>query len=148
MEPFWPLKSPGSLIAGEQAQVVLEAAVVTFCGPAQEILVFSPDRPGFARVIYNPGQGRRRVLQQDSLEASIEAEECGYRLTLTARAYAPDVFCMVSKADPAASTDGGMATILPGPGGRCLSAWHFPPSFWLPIWQSSLMSHACQFLSW
>ena len=56
MEPFWPLKSPGSLIAGEQAQVVLEAAVVTFCGPAQEILVFSPDRPGFARVIYNPAR--------------------------------------------------------------------------------------------
>ena len=56
MEPFWPLKSPGSLIAGEQAQVVLEAAVVTFCGPAQEILVFSLDRPGFARVIYNPAR--------------------------------------------------------------------------------------------
>ena len=65
--------------------MVLEAAMVTFCGPAQEILVFSPDRPGFARVIYNLA-GRRRVLQQDSLEASIEAEECGYRLTLTARA--------------------------------------------------------------
>ena len=70
--------------------------------------------------------------QQDSLEASIEAEECGYRLTLTARAYAPDVFCMVDKVDPAASTDGGMATILPGPAGRCLSAWHFPPPLWLP----------------
>lgn len=34
--------------------MVLEAAVVAFCDPAQEILVFSPDRPGFARVIYNP----------------------------------------------------------------------------------------------
>ena len=33
--------------------MVLEAAVVAFCGPTQEILVFSPDRPGFARVIYN-----------------------------------------------------------------------------------------------
>lgn len=36
--------------------MVLEAAVVTFCGPAQEILVFSPDQPGFAGVIYNPAR--------------------------------------------------------------------------------------------
>ena len=114
MEPFWPLKSPGSLIAGEQAQVVLEAAVVTFCGPAQEILVFSRDRPGFARVIYNPAEVVDQALRPDPLEASVEAEDCGYRLTLTARAYALDAFCMVDKVDPAASIDGGMATLLPG----------------------------------
>ncbi len=121
-----------SVSAGGQAQVILEAAVAAFGDPTQEILVASPDRPGFARVIYNPAEVVDQALRQGPLEASIEAEECGYRLTLTARAYAPDVFCMVSKADPAASTDGGMATILPGPGDRCLSAWHFPPPLWLP----------------
>lgn len=92
--------------------MVLEAAVVTFCGPAQEILVFSPDRPGFARVIYNPAEVVDQALRQGPLEASIEAEDCGYRLTLTARAYACDAFCMVGKVDPAASIDGGMAALI------------------------------------
>ncbi|WP_339345653.1 hypothetical protein [Bifidobacterium apis] len=128
--------------------MVLEAAVVAFCDPAQEILVFSPDRPGFARVIYNPAEVVDQTLRQGPLEASTEAEDCGYRLTLTARAYACDVFCMVDKVDPAASTDGGMATILSGPGGRCLSARHFPPPRWLANWPPLFMSHACQFLSW
>ena len=45
-----------SIPAGGQARVVLEAAVATFGDPAQEILVASPDRPGFARVIYNPAR--------------------------------------------------------------------------------------------
>lgn len=34
--------------------MVLETAVFAFGDPTQEILVFSPDWPGFARVIYNP----------------------------------------------------------------------------------------------
>lgn len=77
-----------SVPAGGQAQVILEAAVAAFGDPTQEILVASPDRPGFARVIYNPAEVVDQALRQGPLEASIEAEDCGYRLTLTARAYA------------------------------------------------------------
>ena len=103
-----------SIPAGGQAQVVLEAAVTTFGDPAQEILVANSDQPGFARVIYNPAEVVDQALRPDPFEASIEAEDRGYRLTLTARTYARDVFCMVDKVDPAASIDGGMATLLPG----------------------------------
>ena len=103
-----------SIPAGRQAQVVLEASVAAFGDPAQEILVAGPDRPGFARVIYNPAEVVDQALRPDPLEASIAVEDRGYRLTLTARAYARDVFCMVDKVDPAASIDGGMATLLPG----------------------------------
>ena len=105
MKPFWPIKLPGFLYrqgGGGQAQVILEAAVAAFGDPTQEILVASPDRPGFARVIYNPAEVVDQALRQGPLEASIEAEDCGYRLTLTARAYACDAFCMVGKVDPAA----------------------------------------------
>ena len=45
-----------SIPAGRQAQVVLEASVAAFGDPAQEILVAGPDRPGFARVIYNSAE--------------------------------------------------------------------------------------------
>ena len=103
-----------SIPAGGQAQVVLEAAVATFGDPAQEILVANSDQPGFARAIYNPAEVVDQALRPDPLEASIEAEDRGYRLTLTARTYARDVFCMVDKVDPAASIDGGMVTLLPG----------------------------------
>ena len=88
--------------------------MATYGGPAQEILVASTDRPSFARVIYNPAEVFDQALRPDSLEAPIGAEDYGYRLTLTARTYARDAFCMVDKVDPAASIDGGMATLLPG----------------------------------
>ena len=74
----------------------------------------SPDWPDFARVVYNSAEVVDQALRPDPLEASIEAEDCGYRLTLTARTYARDAFCMVDKVDPAAAIDGGMATLLPG----------------------------------
>ena len=105
---------PGLHTGRGQARVVLEAAAATFGDPAQEILVANPDRPGFARVVYNPAEVVDQALRPDPLAASIEAEDCGYRLTLTARTYARDAFCMVDKVDPAAAIDGGMATLLPG----------------------------------
>ena len=38
----------------------------------------------------------------------------GYELTVTAKAYARDVFCMVDKVDQDARISGGMVTLLPG----------------------------------
>lgn len=96
--------------------VDLPAELAAFGDPANEILVATPADPasGFARVVYNPAEVIDQRLTADPIEVDVAAEDGGYALTVTARAYARDVFCMVDKVDPAARIDGGLATLLPG----------------------------------
>ena len=48
------------------------------------------------------------------MTVAVEATGDGYDLTVSAKAYARDVFCMVDKVDPQARIDGGLVTLLPG----------------------------------
>ena len=84
--------------------------------PANEILVATPDAPsfGFARTIYNPAEVIDQNLSADPVTVTVKAADGGYDLTVTANAYARDVFCMVDKVDPQARIDGGLDTLLPG----------------------------------
>ncbi|MEK0305942.1 glycoside hydrolase family 2 protein [Bifidobacterium favimelis] len=100
-----------------QACLLLDPQVATCDDPARQVLVASPadDRQGpFSRVIYNPAEVVDQALDPSPLQGHVEAVEHGYRLTLDARSYARDIFCMVDKVDPQARIDGGMDTLLPG----------------------------------
>ena len=49
-----------------------------------------------------------------ALETSAKAVEGGVELTVTARSYVRDLFCMADKIDAKASVDAGMVSLLPG----------------------------------
>jgi beta-mannosidase len=53
-------------------------------------------------------------LASHPIEAAVTPADGGYAITVTATAYARDVFCMADKVDQDARVDGGMATLLPG----------------------------------
>lgn len=110
--------------AGKPGHVTLalDETVATFGDPNGEILVATPvaaaadgDCGGeFARAIYNPADVIDQSLDREPIEATVTAAGDGYALTVTAKAYARDVFCMVDKVDQAATIDGGLVTLLPG----------------------------------
>ena len=105
-----------ALEACGHTDVVLPTDLTAFGDVTDEILVATPSdvSSGFARVIYNPAEVIDQQLAADPVAVSIEPEDGGYALTVTARTYARDVFCMVDKVDPAARIDGGLVTLLPG----------------------------------
>ena len=100
----------------DHCDVPLPADLTAFGDPANEILVATPDAPsfGFARTIYNPAEVIDQNLSADPVTVTVKAADGGYDLTVTANAYARDVFCMVDKVDPQARIDGGLDTLLPG----------------------------------
>ena len=113
--------------AGKPGHVTLTLAeaVASFDDPCGEIIVATPtsvadvdaaDTAGdaFARVIYNPSDVIDQSLDRTPLDATVVAAGDGYDLTVTARAYARDVFCMVDKVDADARINGGMVSLLPG----------------------------------
>ena len=104
------------LEANGHRDVPLPAEVSAFGDPADEIIVATPSDPqaGFARAVYNPAEVIDQDLAADPVSVEAVAVDGGCELTVTARAYARDVFCMVDKVDPCATVDGGMVTLLPG----------------------------------
>ncbi|WP_240541603.1 glycoside hydrolase family 2 protein [Bifidobacterium callimiconis] len=94
--------------------LALNAEVGGFDDPTNEIIVATPCDDAFARVIHNPAEIIDQKLERSPLEAAARAVGGGYEITVTARAYARDVFCMVDKVDENASISGGMTTLLPG----------------------------------
>ena len=104
------------LEANGHRDVPLPAEVSAFGDPADEIIVATPSDPqaGFARAVYNPAEVVDQDLAADPVSVEAVAVDGGCELTVTARAYARDVFCMVDKVDPCATVDGGMVTLLPG----------------------------------
>ena len=105
------------------AAFTLPADVAAFGDPTGEIIVavadadptVAADAPAFARVVYNPAEVIDQRLDAAPLDATCAVDpDGGYTLSVTARTYARDVFCMVDKVDADARIDGGMVTLLPG----------------------------------
>lgn len=102
------------------AELALDAEVTAFGDAMSEIIVATPCAaaavagPAFARAVYNPAEVIDQRLDARPLSAVVAVADGGYELTVTARSYARDVFCMVDKIDADARIDGGMATLLPG----------------------------------
>ena len=100
--------------------LALDEAVAGFGDVNGEILVATPVAADgvagaqFARVICNPADVIDQRLDRNPFEATVAVMDDGYDLTVTAKAYARDVFCMVDKVDQDARIDGGMVTLLPG----------------------------------
>lgn len=103
-----------SLGAVDHVTVYLEPEVATFADASSEIIVAVADQPGFARAVFNGAEVIGQKLQAKPLDVKVEKTDHGYAMTLTAHAYARDVFCMADKVDADASVDGGMVTLLPG----------------------------------
>lgn len=56
----------------------------------------------------------RNVLRELALSAAAVAVEDGVELTVTAKSYVRDLFCMADKVDAKASVAEGMVSLLPG----------------------------------
>lgn len=56
----------------------------------------------------------RNVLREIALSAAAVAVEDGVELTVTAKSYVRDLFCMADKVDAKASVAEGMVSLLPG----------------------------------
>ena len=94
----------------------LDESVATFGDPANELIVATPSDDAFPRVILNGAEiiDQRLAAPADAFSATAERTADGMELTVTARGYVRDLFCMVDKVDPAARVDEGMVSLLPG----------------------------------
>ncbi len=94
----------------------LDESVATFGDPANELIVATPSDDAFPRVILNGAEiiDQRLAAPADALSATAGRTADGVELTVTARGYVRDLFCMVDKVDPAARVDEGMVSLLPG----------------------------------
>ncbi|PKV08619.1 beta-mannosidase [Bifidobacterium pseudolongum subsp. pseudolongum] len=94
----------------------LDESVATFGDPANELIVATPSDDAFPRVILNGAEiiDQRLAAPADAFSATAGRTADGVELTVTARGYVRDLFCMVDKVDPAARVDEGMVSLLPG----------------------------------
>ncbi|RYQ23463.1 beta-mannosidase [Bifidobacterium pseudolongum subsp. pseudolongum] len=94
----------------------LDESVATFGDPANELIVATPSDDAFPRVILNGAEiiDQRLAAPADAFSATAGRAADGMELTVTARGYVRDLFCMVDKVDPAARVDEGMVSLLPG----------------------------------
>ncbi|RYQ62327.1 beta-mannosidase [Bifidobacterium pseudolongum subsp. pseudolongum] len=94
----------------------LDESVATFGDPANELIVATPSDDAFPRVIFNGAEiiAQRLAAPADAFSATAGRTADGMELTVTARGYVRDLFCMVDKVDPAARVDEGMVSLLPG----------------------------------
>lgn len=94
----------------------LDESVATFGDPANELIVATPSDDAFPRVIFNGAEiiDQRLAAPADAFSATAGRTADGVELTVTARGYVRDLFCMVDKVDPAARVDEGMVSLLPG----------------------------------
>lgn len=97
--------------------IPLSEDLTTFDDTANELLIASAvDSESFARVFYNPAEviDQRLAAPAEAFTAEAKAVDGGYELTVTARSYVRDLFCMVDKVDPQARVAQGMVSLLPG----------------------------------
>lgn len=94
----------------------LDESVATFGDPANELIVATPSDDAFPRVIFNGAEiiDQRLAAPADAFSATAGRTADGMELTVTARGYVRDLFCMVDKVGPAARVDEGMVSLLPG----------------------------------
>ncbi|WP_288264342.1 beta-mannosidase [uncultured Bifidobacterium sp.] len=83
---------------------------------ANELIVATPSDNAFPRVIFNGAEiiDQRLAAPADAFSATAEHTADGVELTVTAREYVRDLFCMVDKVDPDAHVEEGMVSLLPG----------------------------------
>ena len=103
--------------AGDHQGIPLSEDLTTFDDTANELLIASAvDSESFARIVYNPAEviDQRLAAPAEAFTAEAKAVDGGYELTVTARSYVRDLFCMVDKVDPQARVAQGMVSLLPG----------------------------------
>lgn len=83
---------------------------------ANELIVATPSDNAFPRVIFNGAEiiDQRLAAPADAFSATAEHTADGVELTVTAREYVRDLFCMVDKVDPDAHVEEGMVSLLQG----------------------------------
>lgn len=119
------IKLDGTVLASEEFEVTLDAVdhlglplaeeTVAFEDPNNELLVATPSDDAFARVVYNPAEViDQNLVKNEAFEAVAVRAGDGVELTVTAKQYLRDVFCMVDKVDAHASVAEGLVSLLPG----------------------------------
>lgn len=111
-----------SLKAGQSGHIRLNDNVAHATDLTQEVIVAtasadpSTNGPAFERTIFDCAEVIDQKLAQPSeaFSATCEPAEGGYLLTVTAKSYVRDLFCMVDKVDAHAQVDQGMISLLPG----------------------------------
>lgn len=99
--------------ANSQYTLTLPNDLFRFGDRSREILVASADH-GFARTIYDPVDIIEQKLDSDPFDSFLAETADGYMITVTARSYVRDLFCMADKVCPTVSVDNGMVSLLPG----------------------------------
>ena len=76
----------------------------------------TPSDNAFARVIFNPAEiiDQKLAAPAEAFSTAAVAVEDGVELTVTAKSYVRDLFCMADKVDVQASVAEGMVSLLPG----------------------------------
>lgn len=94
----------------------LNEDIVSYGDAGNELVVATPSDNAFARVVFNPAEiiDQKLAAPADAFETSAKAVEGGVELTVTARSYVRDLFCMVDKVDAKASVTEGMVSLLAG----------------------------------
>ncbi len=112
----------GSVLAEAAVDVRVTARGVVTIALPEEIAAFG-DRGsevieivlgGFGRTVFNPADVVDQRLDAFALEASAVRTEQGYRVVVSARSYARDVFLAVDRVDPCATVDAGLVSLLAG----------------------------------
>ena len=101
--------------AGQQLHVILPDNLKKFDEPTNEIIVATAE--GFEQVIYNPSEVIDQQLQapKDAFNSRVtKLSDTSYELTVTAKSYTRDLFCMVDKVDPQARITGGLVSLPAG----------------------------------
>lgn len=90
--------------------------IVSYVDAGNELVVATPSDNAFARVIFNPAEiiDQKLTAPAEAFSIAAVAVEDGVELTVTAKSYVRDLFCMADKVDAKASVAEGMVSLLPG----------------------------------
>lgn len=90
--------------------------IVSYGDAGNELVVATPSDNAFARVIFNPTEiiDQKLTAPAEAFSIAAVAVEDGVELTVTAKSYVRDLFCMADKVDAKASVAEGMVSLLPG----------------------------------
>ena len=90
--------------------------IVSYGDAGNELVVATPSDNAFARVIFNPAEiiDQKLTAPAEAFSTAAVAVEDGVELTVTAKSYVRDLFCMADKVDAKASVAEGMVSLLPG----------------------------------
>lgn len=79
--------------------------IVSYVDAGNELVVATPSDNAFARVIFNPAEiiDQKLTAPAEAFSTAAVAVEDGVELTVTAKSYVRDLFCMADKVDAKAS---------------------------------------------